>query len=209
MINCVVYFIPSEQTNVMNRKRFLSLGSAFFGTAHWIKASFTSPQPDLHYFKDDGIVPNSKYPLLHYRNVFDKRGDEGALWLEEKFLSNNWSNSWRNGVFTFQHYHSIAHEVLGFYNGKVSVLLGGDSGKIVKVTAGDIIVIPAGVGHKNLGDDKLGVVGAYPNGMPVDILRAEPGDRPKADKNIAGVPFPDTDPLLGNSGGLIKIWNRN
>ena len=60
--------------------------------------------------------------------------------------------------------------------------------------------------HKNLGDNNLGVVGAYPNGMRVDVLRAEPGDRPQADKNIAAVPLPETDPLQGTSNGLQTIW---
>ncbi len=191
----------------MNRKKFLALTAALFGSAKWLSAS-TFLQPELHYFKDDGIVPNSKYPLLLYKNAFTQRGEEGAVWLEQKFLSNNWHNSWRNGVFTFQHYHSIAHEVLGIYSGEVNVLLGGDKGKLVKVTAGDIIVIPAGVGHKNLGDNNLGVVGAYPKGMPVDILRAAPGDRPQADKNIAAVPLPDNDPLLGSGEDVIKIWDK-
>jgi uncharacterized protein YjlB len=164
------------------------------------------PEPEIHYFKDDGVVPNSKYPLLLYRNAFSARGVEGAAWLEEKFGSNNWSNSWRNGVFTFQHYHSIAHEVLGIYSGEVLVLLGGDHGSSVQVQAGDIVVIPAGVGHKNLGEKDLGVVGAYPNGMRVDIMRCLPGERPGTDRNIAAVPFPDTDPLLGAEEGLRKIW---
>lgn len=186
----------------MNRKQFLSMASAILGAAH----VSSSPEPALLYFKDDGIVPNNKYPLLHYTNVFTERGIKGAEWLEQKFLSNNWSNSWRNGIFTFQHYHSITHEVLGIYSGEVLVLLGGEKGEKVRAKAGDIIVIPAGVGHKNLGDSDLGVVGAYPNGMPVDILRAQASDRPKADQNIVAVPFPGTDPFLGEREGLIKIW---
>lgn len=163
-------------------------------------------QPELLYFRDDGVIPNSKFPLLVYRSAFAARGEAGAAWLEEKFLSNNWSNSWRNGIFTFQHYHSITHEVLGIYSGEALVLLGGDKGKEVKVKARDIIIIPAGVGHKNLGDKDLGVVGAYPGGMPVDIMRGEPGERPKVDENITAVPFPSTDPLKGSDGDLIKIW---
>ncbi len=164
------------------------------------------PTPETLFFKDDGLVPNNKYPLLLYRNAFSERGEAGAQWLEQKFLSNHWSNSWRNGIFTFQHYHSITHEALGIYSGEVLVLLGGEKGEKVKVQAGDIVVIPAGVGHKNLGDSNLGVVGAYPNGMPVDIMRCNPGERPQTDKNIAAVPFPDHDPFLGKSGGLRKLW---
>ena len=88
------------------------------------------------------------------------------------------------------------------------VLLGGDKGEKVTVNDGDIIVIPAGVGHKNLGDENLGVVGAYPNGMPVDIMKGEAGERPGTDHNIKLVPLPMTDPFLGNSEGLLKIWKN-
>lgn len=188
----------------MNRKQFLFFGAAL-GLAKLTNAR-PSMKPETLYFKDDGIIPNSKYPLLLYRNAFTERNEKGAEWLEEKFLSNNWSNSWRNGIFTFQHYHSITHEALGIYSGECLVLLGGDQGEKVSVKAGDIIVIPAGVGHKNLGDKDLGVVGAYPNGMAVDIMKGEKGERPGTDHNIAAVPLPDTDPLQGNSEGLRKIW---
>ena len=164
------------------------------------------PKPQLHFFQDDGIVPNNKLPLLLYRGAFEERKEKGASWLEQKFLSNNWYNSWRNGIFTFQHYHSITHEVLGIYSGEALVLLGGDKGAKVTVNAGDIIVIPAGVGHKNLGDHDLGVVGAYPNGMDVDIMRCEPGERPRVDQNIAAVPFPNEDPFVGKTGGLLEAW---
>ncbi|HYF33531.1 MAG TPA: cupin [Chitinophagaceae bacterium] len=186
----------------MDRKTFISTLMIFPSMRFFSK----EPIPEKHFFKDDGLVPNNKLPLLWYRNVFDARDEKGASWLEERFYANNWKNSWRNGIFTFQHYHSIAHEVLGIYSGKAKVLLGGDKGAVVEVKAGDIIVIPAGVGHKNLGDENLGVVGAYPNGMDVDILRAQPGDRPQADRNIAAVPLPASDPLLGNGKGLIDYW---
>ncbi|MEQ8425379.1 MAG: cupin [Cyclobacteriaceae bacterium] len=189
----------------MNRKQFLYSAALILGLGKDLYAG-KRPKPERLVFEDDGLVPNSSLPLLLYRNAFGERDDTGASWLEQKFLTNNWSNSWRNGIFTFQHYHSIAHEVLGIYSGEVLVLLGGEKGKRMELAAGDIVVIPAGVGHKNLEDHNLGVVGAYPNGMPVDILRARPEDRPKADENIAQVPLPKNDPLLGESDGLKKIW---
>jgi uncharacterized protein YjlB len=185
----------------MNRKSFLLLTSGF------LLRSKTA-DPEILYFKDDGMVPNNAFPLLLYRSAFTERNVRGAEWIEQHFLSNNWSNSWRNGIFTFQHYHSITHEALGIYSGECKVLLGGDKGTEVIVKAGDIIVIPAGVGHKNLGDKNLGVVGAYPNGMPVDIMRGEPGERPAVLNNIAAVPFPGTDPLHGKDEGLRKIWKQ-
>ena len=193
----------------MDRKQFLFFGAVLAGLhKSLITNSGLIPIPEKIFFKDDGVIPNSKFPLLLYRNAFSQRNDQGAKWLEEKFLSNNWYNSWRNGIFTFQHYHSITHEVLGIYSGECLVLLGGDKGERILVKAGDIIVIPAGVGHKNLGDKNLGVVGAYPNGMRVDIMRGEQGERPGTDNNIAAVPFPETDPFTGRNEGLNKIWKN-
>jgi uncharacterized protein YjlB len=163
-------------------------------------------EPEMLYFKDDEKISNSKYPLLLYRKAFKERGDKGAEWLEQHFLHNNWSNSWRNGIFDFHHYHSITHEALGIYSGSALVYLGGEEGNKVKVQAGDIIVIPAGVGHKNLESEDLGVVGAYPGGMMYDLMRGNAGERPQTDENIAAVPVPDQDPLLGKNNGLLKIW---
>src|SRR6266849_5006542 len=141
----------------MNRKKFLSftglsLTSLFI---HPKAIPMQQAEPEVYYFKDDGKIPNSKYPVLIYRNAFTARGDEGASWLEQTFAAHNWTNSWRNGIYPFHHYHSTSHEVLGVYNGSVLVQLGGESGKKLKIQAGDIVIIPAGVGHKNLGDDNL------------------------------------------------------
>jgi len=165
------------------------------------------PEPEIIYFKDDGVIPNSKYPLLLYRQAFHASGITGAEWLEQKFAAHNWTNSWRWGVYPFHHYHSNTHEVLGVFSGKALLQLGGDKGQQINVQAGDIIVIPAGVGHKNLGSSPdFTVVGAYPEGRNADLKKGEPGDRPQADKNMAAVPIPAADPLLGNQDGLRKLW---
>ena len=144
--------------------------------------------------------------MILYKNAFDDRGRPGASWLEKRFAENNWTNSWRNGIYSFHHYHSTSHEVLGVYSGNALVHLGGEEGEKVKVEAGDVIIIPAGVGHKNLGSKGLGVVGAYPDGRSWDLNRGRPGERPKADQNIAALPIPEADPLLGSDDGLTKIW---
>lgn len=164
-------------------------------------------QPETFYFKDDGKIPNSKFPLLVYKNAFTEKSLEGASWLEKQFAKNNWTNSWRNGVFSYHHYHSISHEVLGVYAGNALLHMGGENGQKLEVSAGDVLIIPAGVGHKRLkSSHDFAVVGAYPNGSDYDILRGEPGDRPKAQQNIAKVPLPDYDPLTGKDEGLLKIW---
>lgn len=172
----------------------------------FLKATAKNMQADKFYFTDDGKIPNSKYPLLLYRDAFNLRNTKGAEWLEETFASNNWTNSWRNGVYSFHHYHSTSHEVLGVYAGKALLHLGGEQGEKINVSAGDIIIIPAGVGHKNIESENLGIVGAYPEGRSWDLKKGIAGERPQADKNIAALPIPTTDPLSGKNSGLTKIW---
>ena len=164
-------------------------------------------QPHTYQFQDDGSIPNSKYPLLVYHGAFTGSGEEGAAWLERRFAENNWTNSWRNGVFPYHHYHSITHEVLGVYQGSALLHMGGERGDKLHVTAGDVLVIPAGVGHKKLeASADFAVVGAYPDGRDYDILRGAPGERPRALENISKVPIPLFDPIWGIEKGLSKIW---
>jgi len=159
-----------------------------------------------HLFKDDGLLPNNTLPLLVYRFAFPV-SDSLADVMEETFASHNWTNSWRNGVYPYHHYHSITHEVLGIYKGSAVVLLGGENGEEIAVEAGDVIVIPAGVGHKKLSQsDDFAVIGAYPDGHDYDLLTGKDGERPKADENIATVPLPETDPVLGKEGGTAEYW---
>jgi uncharacterized protein YjlB len=164
-------------------------------------------QPETAIFKDDGIIPNNRYPLLLYRGAIDPAGSDPASRVEEQFVVNNWTNTWCNGIYPFHHYHSTSHEVLGVYRGSATVRLGGEQGRDFVVHAGDVIVIPAGVGHKNLGaSNDFGVVGAYPGGRRWDLLTGKPGERPRADENIAALPIPDNDPVYGSDGPLRKRW---
>jgi uncharacterized protein YjlB len=164
-------------------------------------------EPDTAIFKDDGQIPNNRYSLLLYRGVMNVGGTDPATQVKERFAANNWTNSWRNGIYPFHHYHSTSHEVLGIYRGSAKVRLGGEQGRDFTVRAGDVIVIPAGVGHKNLGpSEDFGVVGAYPDGRQWDLLTGKPGERPQADHNIAGLPIPGNDPVYGTNGPLRKIW---
>jgi uncharacterized protein YjlB len=85
--------------------------------------------------------------------------------------------------------------------------LGGDGGIIFDLRAGDVLVIPAGVAHKNLGaTSDFAVVGAYPDGRDWDLNYGKAGERPKTDDNIAKVPLPRSDPLYGPRGPLVRHW---
>ena len=158
--------------------------------------------------EDDGAIPNNpKLPLLVYQGAIDLPEKNPASVIEDLFRSNQWGNSWRNGIFRYHHYHSTAHEVLVCYSGTAKVKLGGESGINLSVSRGDVIIIPAGVGHKNLGDSSnFRVAGAYPPRQTWDLLRGHPGERPQADETIARVPLPPTDPIYGDTGPLVKHW---
>ena len=163
-------------------------------------------QPETYRFTDDGRFPNSALPLLVYRGAVEP--DPAVM--EQLFAANDWSNAWRNGIFNYHHFHSIAHEVLGIARGEVQVAFGGPSGQSVTVRAGDIVVIPAGVGHRNMGQtDDLVVIGAYPGGSDYDTLRGKADEHEKALQAIAGVPLPACDPVWGYDGPLRVLWTKN
>ena len=167
-----------------------------------------SPEIVSELLTDDGTFPNNeKLPLIVYKAVIDIPATDPARAVERIFHDNGWGGSWRNGIYPFQHYHSTAHEVLGIYHGNVKVQLGGPKGITVNGKAGDVIIIPAGVAHKNLGSSSdFRCLGAYPPGQSWDMNYGKQGERPRADENILNVPLPDTDPVYGKSGPLLKIW---
>lgn len=160
------------------------------------------------HLEDDGTFPNSPLPALLYKGVLDIPASLPAKYVKDLFESHDWSNTWDYGIFEYHHYHSITHEVLGIYSGETMLQLGGEHGEEIKIQKGDVLVIPAGVAHKNLGkQNDVGCIGAYPNGRDYDMNYGKPGERPGTDHNIHGVPLPQTDPVYG-TGGLLHIWDN-
>src|SRR5215471_20273970 len=160
-----------------------------------------------HLFVDDGHVPNNpSLPLIVYRGAL-QTGPRCAAECESLFAENGWGGGWRNGIYVHHHYHSTAHEVLGIAVGSVRVRLGGEIGKTVELHAGDVVVIPAGVAHKNEGaSPDLMVVGAYPGGKGPDMKGPGARDRERVLANIRSVALPDCDPVYGRSGPLLERW---
>jgi uncharacterized protein YjlB len=160
-----------------------------------------------YYFQDDGIFPNSRLPVLHYKGILKLPLLLAAASIVSLFEKNRWRNSWKSGIYEYHHYHSITHEVLGAYNGETELLLGGAKGTAVKIEKGDVVIIPAGVAHKNEGKENgVKCVGAYPDGMDYDMNYGKPGERPLADQNIRSVPIPAKDPVFGLRGDLHTYW---
>lgn len=157
---------------------------------------------------ENGTIPNNNnLPVLIYRNVFGFGDSDPASVIEQVFSRNNWTGSWRNGIFSFHHYHSTAHEALGVYSGWAEVQLGGEGNEAVRIEKGDLVVLPAGTGHKKIGSGKgFAVVGAYPDGQRYDMNYGKPEELELAKKNIIEVPLPSNDPVYGEEGLLFTHW---
>jgi uncharacterized protein YjlB len=164
--------------------------------------------PKTYFFSDDGVIPNNVLPVILYRQVVDSV--DCSDWLEERFKENMWLNNWRDVVLPYDHFHSNTHEVLGLGRGSVSLKIGGAHGQIIDLRAGDVILIPAGVGHYSIvtHTDYL-FVGGYPNGQAWDLKTGlEEEDRSQIIQSIAGVELPEKDPVLGNEGLMFEKWVR-
>jgi uncharacterized protein YjlB len=169
-------------------------------------------KPLTYQFSDDGIVPNNALPIIVYEGALSlSNSRDPAAAIEALFRSNGWGRDmWRNGVYPFVHYHSMVHEALGIARGHGRVQLGGHQGQIFNLTVGDVVILPAGTGHQKLfaSDDFL-VVGGYPPEGTYDLCRGDnPAERDKALQTIPHVPLPQSDPVLGTSGGLTDLWIR-
>ena len=160
-------------------------------------------ETQTYHFEDDGSIPNNRLPLVVYRFCFKE--DEAGL--RQLLESNGWGDIWVNGVYDYHHYHSTAHEFMGVLNGKGTLQIGGEDGQILDVARGDILIIPAGVGHRCIeAGPQFNVMGAYPQGQTWDLRKGAPSDRPEVLDNIKNVPLPKMDPIYGTEGALKTLW---
>jgi uncharacterized protein YjlB len=162
----------------------------------------TESDPETLSLQRGKTMPNSRLPVLLYRGALPaETADFDAL-----FKHNGWTGVWHDSVYDFDHYHSNAHEVLGVARGSAGLQLGGSEGRKIEVSAGDCIVLPAGTGHRRLSSSPdFEMVGAYPAGQEhYDICRKLLAE---SDRRIASVALPESDPVRGTDGPLLKLWS--
>lgn len=158
-------------------------------------------KPEEHTSKPNGVVPNSRFPLLLYRSAVDG-GGEAAV--RELFVRNGWLNNWNYpGIYTYGHFHSTTHECLGCAVGWMELELFGAGGTRLRVETGDVVVMPAGVSHAMVGNsDDVSIIGGYPDGRDWDNMvdaHVTEEARRQAAKRIMMLPIPVRDPVTGEA----------
>lgn len=157
-------------------------------------------EPETLLLSPGTTMPNSRLPVVIYRKVA-----QGGAGFDRLFRSNGWTGTWRDGIYDYDHFHSNAHEVLGVDAGEATIQIGGAEGQAVTVAAGDVLILPAGTGHRRIdrSSDFL-VSGAYPPGQEnYDLCRSR---TPEAELRITKVAMPQTDPVHGKDGPLLRLW---
>lgn len=124
-------------------------------------------QVDKYLLLPTKLIPNSPYPLLHYRGLLPADSKSTAAQFYNLLSANGWDAQWifRYGPTQRSHYHSLAHECMVVLTGTATIRFGAadtiedmdentwgdgkeDGGVELEAQAGDVFVIPAGVAHK-------------------------------------------------------------
>jgi len=112
-------------------------------------------------------------------------------------------------MYSTTHFHSTSHEVLGIAKGKARLCFGHEEneGRVEEtVGRGDVVVVPAGVGHRLLEDLDGGflMVGCYPKGCNWDMCYGKAGEEKKIE-GIKGLPWFERDPVYGDEGPVLDV----
>lgn len=166
-------------------------------------------EPQVETFRFDGgdrIPNNPDLPVLFMHGAIDP--GQGPAAIRRRLEANGWGGTWQYTVFDFHHYHPNAHEVLAVAEGWADLTLGGPDGETVRVEAGDVLVLPAGTGHRRAeaSPDFL-VCGGYPRGQEdYETVRIDQPSQDNVRERIAAVPRPGSDPICGATGPLVRLW---
>jgi len=158
-----------------------------------------------------GLIPNTTIhskPLLIYHAVFPPSTKVGDI---EKHLESIGSVTpqWRYTMYSTTHFHSSTHEVLCIIKGRARLCFGGEENNDrvePVVEKGDVIIVPAGVGHRLLEDLDGGfqMVGSYPPGKQWDMCYGKPGEEEEIGA-IKQLEWFTVDPIYGAEGPSLSV----
>jgi uncharacterized protein YjlB len=170
-------------------------------------SKFLQPrQPELLTLEPDPKMPNSQVPVLIYRGTANGDGLEGLF--RQVFSANGWAGLWTGAIFGYDHFHSNAHEVVGVVSGEAILGLGGATGQRVTVGEGDVVILPAGTGHRRVrGSSDFMVIGAFPVGQEEHDIYTDLHSCADYRARIEAIPIPP-DPAYGETGALAAAWRR-
>ncbi|GKT82528.1 hypothetical protein Ct61P_00378 [Colletotrichum tofieldiae] len=184
-------------------------------------------QPEAFLLKPSAYCPNNDLPVLVYRDIL-KPLDEDSV--SGRLQRHGWEKKGTWGAIDLKHFHPNTHECYGVFQGS-SVLIFGEgvsdaagTGVRCLVRAGDVVVVPAGVGHASVSkaegvaglpdeEAEYQYVGVYPKGSPG--YKYETGEKALREeksglaKEVAAVPIPPSDPVYGLDGPLVRIWTAS
>jgi uncharacterized protein YjlB len=157
-------------------------------------------------------IPNTSIqskPLMIYHGAFNATSAELEAHLEEVAEV---IPQWVYTMYSQTHFHSTTHEVLGVVSGSARLCFGGEDNPErfePSVQRGDLIIVPAGVGHRLLEDlhgnqEEFQMVGAYPPGKQWDMCYGKSKEKAKM-QSINNVAWFQRDPLYGVDGPALHV----
>jgi uncharacterized protein YjlB len=162
-------------------------------------------RPEKLVLAGNGRIPNSELPVLLYRKALTGHDKERTFY--RLFGHNHWGGCWSAGIYGYHHFHSNAHEALGIAAGSAQVVLGGPGGPQLLLEAGDLVILPAGTGHRRIRDSwDFWVVGAYPRGQEKYDEYIDQALCANCRARLRAVGAPEADPLYGRDGPLMRAW---
>ncbi|APH72787.1 cupin domain-containing protein [Aquibium oceanicum] len=154
--------------------------------------------------RGDSVPNNDRFPAVLARNALGDARDDAAV--RRLMEGNGWGGTWTWRVFDFHHFHPDCFEALAVARGSARLILGGPQGEEVEVKAGDVAILPPGFGHRQLSaSDDFAICGAYPPRQEdYSVIRADEGYDDAMLRQIASVAVPESDPVWGGAGPLLK-----
>lgn len=178
------------------------------------KAQLT-PLADLrvskHMIPAHKLIPNTSIqnkPLLIYHSAFPSSTSASSIQSHLKSVGEV-TPQWTYTMYSTTHFHSTTHELLVVSHGSAKLCFGGEEneGRVEPtVTKGDVMVVPAGVGHRLLEDLEGGfqMVGAYPGKGDWDMCYGKQGEEEKV-KGIEKLGWFKRDPVYGEKGPVMEV----